>query len=145
MKCREFNKHRSSDKWHKLNKVYKNALTTSKTKFYNDIVKDLKLSNPSQWYSKLKRICSFDQERYEPIVCEEIEDLSDQEQAEKIAVFFAAPRKAYDALLSCDIQVDEIEEKDFPHFSHLEVAEKLKEINTRKAVPNGDIPPKIIK
>ena len=49
LKCREFNKHRSSEKWHRLNKVYKTALTTSKTKFYKNIVKDLKLSNPSQW------------------------------------------------------------------------------------------------
>ena len=145
LKCREFSKHRSSEKWQRLNKVYKSALTHAKTKFYKDIVKDLKLSNPSQWYSKLKRICSYDQERYEPIMCDEIESLSDQEQADKIAEFFAAPRQAYDALLSCEIKVDEIMEEDFPHFSHLEVAAKLKEINTRKAVPNGDIPPKLIK
>ena len=109
------------------------------------MVKDLKLSNPAQWYSKLKRICSFDQDRYEPIVCEEIDNLPAQEQADKIAEFFAAPRNEYDALLSCDIKVDAINEKDFPQFSHLEVAAKLEEINTRKSVPNGDIPPKIIK
>ena len=35
--------------------------------------------------------------------------------------------------------------KDFPQFSHLEVATKLTEIKTRTAVPDGDIPPKIIK
>ena len=103
------------------------------------------MSNPSQWYSKLKRICSFDQERYEPINCDEIGSLSDQDQADKIAEFFAAPWQAYDALLACDIKIEEIEEKDFPHFSQLEVAEKLKEVNIRKAVPTGDIPPKIIK
>ena len=145
LKCREFNKHRSSEKWQRLNKVYKTAITNAKTKFYKDIIKDLKLSNPSQWYSKLKRICSFDQQRYEPIICDEIESLSDQEQADKIAEFFAAPRQAYDALISCEIKVDDINEEDFPQFSHQEVANKLKEINTRKAVPNGDIPPKLIK
>ena len=145
LKCREFNKHRSSEKWDRLNKIYKTAVITAKNKYYKDIVKDIKQSNPSKWYSKLKRICSFDQEKYQPIVCAEIENISDQEQAEKIAEFFAAPRQAYDALLSCDIKVTEINEKDFPQFSHLEVATKLTEIKTRTAVPDGDIPPKIIK
>ena len=103
------------------------------------------MSNPSQWYSKLKRICSFDQNKYEPIICDEIQNLSDQEQAERIAEFFAAPRQEYDALRSCDILVEEIDEQDFPHFSQSKVAEKLKEINTKKSVPDGDIPPKMLK
>ena len=80
LKCREFIKQRSSEKWHKLNKVYKTALTNSKTKLCKGIVKDIKLSNPSQWYSKLKQICSFDQERYEPMVCDEIKNQTRSKQ-----------------------------------------------------------------
>ena len=57
------------------------------------MVKDLKLSNPSQWYSKLKQICSYDQDKYEKIVCSEIEHLTDEEQADKIAEYFCAVRK----------------------------------------------------
>ena len=70
---------------------------------------------------------------------------SNKEQADKIAEFFAAPRQAYDALRSCDIKVEEINEKDYPQFSHLEVAAKLKEIKTKTAVPDGDIHPKVLK
>ena len=88
LKCRKFNKHRSSVKWKDLNDKYKEALIHAKSQYYKNIVKDLKISNPSQWYSKLKRICSYDQEKHEPLEVAEIELLSDQEQAEKIADFF---------------------------------------------------------
>ena len=117
LKCHEFNKHRNSEKWNKLHDKYTNVLKGLKNKFYNDIVKDLKVSNPSQWYSKLKRLCSFDQNKYEPIICDEIQNLPDQEQAEQIAEFFAAPRQEYDALRSCNIIVEEIENL-ISHNSH---------------------------
>ena len=54
LKCREYNKHRSSAKWVDLNNHYKIVLTEAKHKYYKDIVKDLKTSNPSQWYSKVR-------------------------------------------------------------------------------------------
>ena len=66
LKGREFNKHRSSIKWANLDKLYKSFLQEAKQKYYKNIIKDLKTSNPSQWYSKLKRICTYDQEKYEP-------------------------------------------------------------------------------
>ena len=112
--------------------------------YYTNIIKDLKLSNPSQWYSKLKRICSYDQEKYEPIMCSEIENHSDEEQAEKIASFFARPRQKYDEL-SCDIVAAFLDKNSFPQFTQTEVQEKLKQINTKKSVPENDIPPKILK
>ena len=56
-------------------------------------MKYLKISNPSQWYSKLKRICAYDQDKYQPIICDEIDNLYDQEQAEKIADHFCADRQ----------------------------------------------------
>ena len=93
LKGREFNKHRSSTKWFNLNLQYKCALSQAKKKYYQNIVKDLKTSNPSQWYSKLKRICSYDQEKTQPIICAEIETLTDQEQADKIAQHFSAVRQ----------------------------------------------------
>ena len=83
LKCREYNNHRSSIKWKDLNDKYKEALIQAKSQYYKNIIKDLKVSNPSQWYSKLKRICSYDQEKHDPLVVAEIELLSDQAQAEK--------------------------------------------------------------
>ena len=144
MKGREFRKNRSSKKWSELNDIYKLSIKKAKMNYYTNIIKDLKLSNPSQWYSKLKRICSYDQENYEPIVCSEMENLSDEEQVEKIASFFARPRQKYDEL-SCDIEASVLEKNSFPQFTQPEVQEKLKQINTKKSVPENDIPPKILK
>ena len=86
-----------------LNNQYKIVLTEAKHKYYRDIVKDLKPSKPFQWYSKVKRMCSYDQEKFEPIVCNEIETLTDQEQADKISEHFCAVRKQFNALKSSDI------------------------------------------
>ena len=77
-----------SIKWKDLNDKYKEALIQAKSQYYKNIIKDLKVSNPSQWYSKLKRICSYDQEKHDPLVVADIELLSDQAQAEKIADHF---------------------------------------------------------
>ena len=54
LKSREYNKHRKSTKWNSLNEQYMLAIQAAKRNFYKHIVKDIKLSNPSQWYSKLK-------------------------------------------------------------------------------------------
>ena len=62
-KCREYSKHRRSEKWFYLNEQYKTAQNNAKSKYYRTMVKDLKTSNPSQWYSKLKRLGSYDQEK----------------------------------------------------------------------------------
>ena len=95
LKSLEYNKHRKSTKWNSLNEQYKSAIQTAKQNYYTIIVKDLKLSNPSQWYFKLKRICSYDQDKNQPVICEEIDNLTDREQAKKIAKHFAAPRNIY--------------------------------------------------
>ena len=109
------------------------------------MVKDLKVSNPSQWYSMLKRICSYDQEKFDPIKCSEIEDLPKDEQAERIADHFCAVRQKFAALETRSINIPSFEADTIPQFSESEVKSKLKEINPRKSVPDGDIPPKIIK
>lgn len=51
------------------------------------MIKDLKTSKPSQWHSKLKKLCSYDQLKYEPIVVQSIKHLSDKDQAEVIFIF----------------------------------------------------------
>ena len=109
------------------------------------MINDLKLSNPAQWYSKLKRICSYDQERYEPLVCEQIESLNDQEQAEQIADHFCSVCQQFDAVNLSEIIIPKYDSNTIPQFTQMEVRLKLKAINPKKAVPEGDIPPKILK
>ena len=145
LKSREYNKHRSSDKWRDLDSKYKDCLSQGKIKFYKNMISDLKQSNPAQWYSKLKRICSYDQERYEPLVCSKLENLTDQEQAEKIADHFCSVRQQFDAVDPNEIVIPKYDINTIPQFTHMEVKLKLKEINPKKAVPEGDIPPKLLK
>ena len=69
---REFRKHRRSLKWFNLNEKVMKLVTNAKSKFYANFVEDLKTSNENQWYSKLKRISSYDIHLKEPIQVSEI-------------------------------------------------------------------------
>ena len=145
LKSREYSKHRKSVKWVKLEEQYKSVLVSAKQKYYKNIVSDLKTSKPSQWYSKIKRICAYDKENYTKIECDEIEPFSDAEQAEMIAEHFASPRNQYNALQACDIQIHYFKENSIPQFSQENVKDILRELNVKKSVPPGDIPTVIFK
>ena len=116
LKGREFQKHRRSLKWRVLNYEYKRAVIKAKRKYYKDIIKDLKTSKTSQWYSKLKKLCSHDQKKSEPITVESLKHLTVKEQAEAIADKF------------CKVSL-----------------KKIESIKTNKSVPPGDIPPTLAK
>ena len=91
----------------------------------------------------MKRICSYDQEKFDPLVCNEIDHLSKEEQVEKIADHFCAVRQKFTALKTSAIEIPSFDKNTIPQFSELEVENKLKEINPRKSVPEGDIPSKL--
>ena len=52
---REYVKNNKSFKWSEMRRKYMQKCDQEKAKFYENIVKDLKISNSSLWYSKLKR------------------------------------------------------------------------------------------
>ena len=54
--------------------------------------------NRANWYRELKKLTSFDQQKGEDIVVEEIKDLEFNEQAELIAEHFAAISQEFDKL-----------------------------------------------
>ena len=87
------------------------------------MVQDLKHSNPSQWYSKLKRLCSFDPNKAQPTIVESIKHLSDKEQAEKIADKFAAVSQEFDPLSRSDISVPYFDQSTIPLFTSSQVKE----------------------
>ena len=60
LKGREFHKNRRSLKWRELNDKYNKEVSKAKKSYYKNIIKDLKSSKTSQWYSKLKKLCSYD-------------------------------------------------------------------------------------
>ena len=53
---REYFRNKASEKWIKLDADFKEQCEKEKVKYCENIVKDLKESNPGQWYSKIKRM-----------------------------------------------------------------------------------------
>ena len=145
LKQREYKKHRRSDKYFILSKKYETSITKAKSKYYKKMIKDLKTSNPSQWYYKLKRMSSANPNIDHNIIVDEIMHLNDQEQANAIAKRMSQISQEYDALIASDIQVPPFELSSIPQFSQLQVKQKLLATKTNKASPQGDVPPKIIK
>ena len=144
-KSREYRKNRKSSKWQKLEINYKKEVSVAKKSYYKNIVKDLRMSNPGRWYSILKRICSYDQKKSDPVIVESIKHLSSKEQAEKIADKFSKVSQEYEPLKTDDIEVPKFDIEDIPFFTPKQVKKQLLKLKTNKAVPPGDIPPKLVK
>ena len=144
-KSREYHKNRKSVKWRDLNKRYNQELTKAKKKYYKDVIRDLRLSKVSQWYSKLKRFCSYDQKKADPVIVESIKHLTNKEQAELIADKLARVSQEYEPLKKEDVTVPPFEESDIPTFKPYQVQKHLEKVKVNKAVPPGDIPPKLIR
>ena len=140
-----FHKERRSERWKKIDKLFKKEAKSAKSEFYKNKVEELKSKNPKQWYSCLKSITSFDQQKKEQPNVEEIRHLSDQEQADLIANQFAKIQNEYQPLKTDDISVPPFAKSEIPHFSPAQVWFALTKINTNKATVSGDIPAKLIK
>ena len=104
-------------------------------------MKDLKTSKISQWYSKLKRLCSYDQKKSEPVIVESLTHLSSQEQAEAIADKFSKVSQEYEPLKNDDIEIPLFDEETIPRFCQTYVQKNLEKSKTNKSVPPGDLPP----
>ena len=90
-KCkREFFKHKQSQKWSQLNEEFIQKCAIEKQKYYENMVVDLKTSNPGKWYSKLKRMSGQDVNKQDKILVDQLIGLSDQDQAEHIANHYSA-------------------------------------------------------
>ena len=108
------------------------------------MIADLRKKNPSQWYSSLKRISGYDK-KSENILIQEINHLSDQEQAEKIAEYFSSIPNEYEPLKTEDIKVPPFSQDEILQFHPSQVWFHLMKIKTNKATVKGDIPAKLIK
>ena len=103
LRKREFLKHKKSPKWISLDKSFKEKCKEEKQKYYANIVCDLKQSNISQWYSKVKRMAGqLSPSLYTDNCVEELEGLADQEQAELIAGHYASISNLYQPIRTED-------------------------------------------
>ena len=103
------------------------------------------MKKPGQWYSALKKMTSYDQQKSEQPQVEEISHLDDQQQAELIAEKFSAIQNEYLPLKTDDISIPHFEDKDIPQFQPAQVWFALSRLDTNKATVPGDFPATLIK
>ena len=144
-KSREFHKNRNSDKYKNLKKLYDKKVIEAKRRFKTKSIDDVMTARDGQWYSMLKRITNFDQNKSDVVQVEEISHLSDQDQAEAIADSFSAISNEYDPVQKNCIKIPPFEKSTIPHFKPHIIRNYLQKIKTNKSTAPGDIPAKIIK
>ena len=144
-KRREYFKHKKSPKWKTLDSLFNEKCEAAKISYYENIVSDLKNSNPGQWSSKLKRMTSHDQMKSEKVIVDTICHLSDQEQVEIIADSFSNVSNQYEPIDPANISINQANNQPTPKLEPHQVYEYLKRIKTNTSTVKGDIPAKIIK
>ena len=144
-KKRIYRRQRKSEVWSNMNKLCKDQIKSAKASFYNEQIADLKTKKPHQWYSSLKRLSSFDQHKTEPLYVQEISQLSDQEQAERIADHVTFIPNQFEPLKKCDIDIPPFSIEDIPQFPPSLVWLQLTKLRTNKSTVSGDIPAKLWK
>ena len=146
-KCkREFFKHRKSGKWTTLRQIFEEKCEKAKEDYYTNTVQDLKDSNPNQWYSKVKRMGGIAENHTGDIQVEELDGISNLDQAERIAQHYANVSSEYKALGNDDIPRSEYSTEELPPFVEAyEMYDRIKKMSSKKATVKDDIPMAIIK
>ena len=118
----------------------------AKEDYYENTVEDLKSSNPSQWYSKVKRMGGLAGSQSSNVQVEELEGISNIDQAERIAQHYASISNEYKALEKQDIPSSMYSTEELPPFIEAyQMYERIMKMNSKKATVKDDIPMAIIK
>ena len=142
---RQYQKHRRNEKYTHLNSKFEEKSELAKSNYYKNMIEDIKISNPGQWYSKFKRISSHDQHKEEIVNVEELMGMDDHHQAETIADKFANTANRYNPLLDSDVSLPPIPEGSIPWIDPEVVFKFLSKIKTTTSTVKDDIPAKVIK
>ena len=109
------------------------------------MVKDLRTSEPGQWYSKVKRMSNLDPTVSDTISVEELEGLSSLEQAETIADQFGKISNMYEPVNQKDIDMSKCQNlKPPPLIEPLDVYNKIRKMKKKSSTLKSDVPWKII-
>ena len=108
---REYRKRKKSAKWKSLDARFREECEKAKHYYSKNIVNDLKKSNPSQWYSKIKRMSSHSQEINQETVVQEMIGVPDEIQVEMIADQFSQVSNEYSHLKNEDIDIESIRDR----------------------------------
>ena len=123
-----------------MSKEYKTNVISAKKDFYKKQISELMSRNTSKWYMSLKKITSYDQHKSDKIVIQEINHLSDKEQAEKLGEHFSTIPNQYDQLSKDDIKIEPIEKNEIPQLKEVQVWDLLTHLKTNKSTVQGDLP-----
>ena len=131
-KARLFRKNRQSKKYKSIKKKYDKKVLEAKKRFKTNCIDDVMTAKSGQWYSKLRRITNFDQEKGEVLQVDEINHLNDQDQAEAIADSFSSIRNEYDPVSREQITIPQFPKSSIPQFKPHTIRKYLKNINNKK-------------
>ena len=100
------------------------------------------MSNPAKWYSKLKRMSGL--QKSDDFIIEEISNLTDQEQSERIVNYFANTRNSYDEI-KCEEFSEYVQGQNFHEnfVSPENIVSTIKQINKNAACVIEDVPMKL--
>ena len=140
---REFLKHKKSLKWKQMNEEFRSKVTLSKKNYYENIVTDLKNSNPSKWYSKVKRMTGKNTEMQNPICVDDLIGIDEKKQAEMIADHYSKISNQYSMICKDDFS-QYINGGQGPFIEPLKVYNIIKSANKKAATVPGDLPMKLI-
>ena len=144
LRKREFFKHKRSAKWKKLNEMFISKCAEEKQKYYSSIVRDLRDSNVSQWYSKVKRMAGQDQHNSDFSI-DELSGMTEVEQAETIANHYASISSIYKPIQTEKFQNYLENNKCSPlKVTPSKIEKIIKSMNKKAAAVPGDLPMKII-
>ena len=143
---REYSRNKKSQKWMNLNNLFNERAAQLKKSYYQNVVEDLKESNISQWYSKIKHMSSIDPTHEEYPQVTELVDLPSSDQAECIADKFAEISQMYEPLKAEDIKIpDSSHSKPPPLFEAYQIHEQISKMKRKSSTIEGDIPWTIIR
>ena len=112
--------------------------------FYADFLTELKVTNPSKWYSMAKKIGAVDEMNSGEVIVDELEGLSNLEGAERIAQHFSSVSNEYPpidlAQLPAYLPATKPEQVD-----ELSVYKKINGLKNTKSTMNIDLPNKLRK
>ena len=146
MRKREFNKRKKSDKWTRLNQEFLDRVQMLKDAYYKNVVEDLKTSDVSKWYSKVKRMSQVNSKETDNVQIQNVMHLPSSTQAELIADKYAQISNEYAPLKMEDIEIPNIiDSKPYPLFEPFEIHKRISKIKNKKSSILGDIPWRVIK
>lgn len=141
--------HKRNKAWYTNRNIFKrlrnkviNEIVKAKKSYYHRKIHNLKQSNISQWYDKIKSMCGLSK-KSTPISC--ISDLSNSEASEKIKGQFSSICQTLPALDLANLPAYLPSPSPPPIVEQYQVAKRLSSLKTQRSITPVDVPMKLYK